>query len=177
MDAPQPHPGLLFFIPLLLGVQGLVAAVAFARRAPAVSIALVTAIVAAAVRIYLGTGPGRLPIGVMTWASVALGLGGFVGLIVTKPRAGGASTRRWAIGSAAAAFPMALALAFVLMEMCPPYVNRGAGICYWGNEDLLGGWISAVSLEMFLDVMFLAVVLAISAWQADRRAREAADLI
>jgi hypothetical protein len=164
VDLSQPHPGLLFYIPLVLGFEALTAAVMFARKAPALSIGLVAAILAGVARFLIDPGPHGVPANVTIWSSVGLIVGGLVSLLATRGRPPAASLRRWGFAFLAMAPVAAILLGLVLVTLCPPYTGRS--YCSFGDQDLLGGWVTGVAVAFFCDLVFIAGILFVSSFQA-----------
>jgi hypothetical protein len=134
-------------------------AVAFVRRAPAVSFALLGLVAAGAYGFYVsaGDGPRGVPGDVAVWASCGLGAGGLIGLAFASPRASAASLRRSASWFLALAPLVAAIVAIALRFACPLYVTERARYCYH-SVDVLGGWITSVTMLVVLDMLTLAVV-------------------
>jgi hypothetical protein len=157
----------LFGITLFLIVVGLAVAALFARRAPAVSFALLGAMVAGALG-YLITdpdGPHWVPSRASIWASVGLAMFGLVGACLT--RADPASIRfleraGWVVLAFAPA--VAFLIADAMASACPRE-TAGTGYCFYGDTDLFGGWGAAIMTMFFLDGVVLALLFWISAWQ------------
>ena len=65
------------------------------------------------------------------------------------------------------ALPAAIAFGLVLANVCPLYSPRLTGFCFYGGEDLMGGWLG-VAILFFFDMAVVASLFLISA----RRARK-----
>jgi hypothetical protein len=166
---PPEDDSLLLAIALVLLVGALLAAALLTRRAPAVSFALVGAVVVGSCGFLISSadGPHWVPQEVSAWASLGVGVGGLVGLIVTRVHR---ADRRflWVGGTAALIIApgLALALGLALAEACPLYSELLKGYCYYGGDDLLGAWVSGVAILFFLDMVALSALFFISAWRA-----------
>jgi len=160
---------MLAFIAVLLASLCLVGALYAAARVPAVSIALVGAVVGgvAAYAFAIADGPHGVPQDVAVGASWALIGSGLIGLLATRPRSAARSQRRAALAIALAAPVAAFALAALVLEACPLYVTHHAGLCFY-DVDLLGGWASAVVALLVVDLLALATLLLVSAWLTGR---------
>jgi len=171
VSSPLVHEGLLFTIALVLVGSCLVAAQLLRRRAPAVSLALASAVFVGTIAFFVSSAHDRhgVPQDVGVWASVGLCAGGFVGLIVTRPAP--SLVPIWRAGVACLALsPFGAALLFLsVVEACPPYVTHRAGFCYYGF-DMLGGWATGLTILFAVDVVVVAVLFFISGAVAKRRA-------
>ena len=107
-----------------------------------------------------------LPAHVMLWASGGLVLFGTVGLLF---RGGGPAEaiRVAAIWVLLVGIIAAGAIAWLLLQACPLYITRGAGVCYYKN-DVLGGWISEVVFYFAFDVIVVAGLLPLSSLRVRR---------
>ena len=168
-----PESSNLGFVALLLCVEGLVGAAAFARRAPAFSASVIVGLLAGTVRFALAERAAGVPLQVMVWISVGLAVGGCLGLIVLRGRPPSRTLKRWGVAFAATALPATFGLTLLLDKICPMYVSgRDAGYCNYQGMDVLGGWVSAVALLFFADMVGLALLLVVSAWQIDARSAD-----
>jgi hypothetical protein len=138
--------------------------VAFARRAPAVSAALLGFAVVGGFGFYVSAddGPRGVPGDVAVWASCGLGAGGLLGLAFTSPRVSARWLRRAAIWFLVITPFVVAIVAVALLVACPLYVTEGARYCYH-EQDVLGGWISAVTMLAAFNMLALAVVFLASA--------------
>jgi hypothetical protein len=168
---PPPTDRSLFLFTLAL-VIGLLAAAAFlAHRAPAVTIALLGALGAGICGFFIADadGPHWVPAVVSVWASLGLFAFGMLGLAVThEPSADPRFLSVAGVVGLVLAIPAAIAFGLVLADVCPLYSRRLTGFCFYGGEDLLGGWPAGVAILIFFDMAVVAALLLISA----RRARE-----
>jgi len=159
----------LFLITLVLMVGSSLAAALLARRAPAVSFALIGAVVVGLCGFVIGgaDGPHWLPSEVSVWASLGVAAGGLVGVMLTD---GKPTDRRFLTrGGVIVLFlapGAAIALGLALAEACPLYSRFLKGYCYYGDEDLLGGWATGVAMLFFLDLVTLGALFLISAHRA-----------
>lgn len=165
---PQPHPGDFKLVALFLVVEGLIGAGLFLRRAPAFSLAVFGGLVAGFVPFFIGHQLKGVPLEVAASSFCGLVIGGVVGLARTRGRPPSGSLKRWGVAFLALAAPASGALGLVFAHICPLYENSHAGYCWW-DQDLLGGWLTAVILIFFLDMVVLAGLLFASAWQADEQ--------
>jgi hypothetical protein len=131
-------------------------------RAPAVTVALVTALVTGVLTVWIASadGPRGVPLVALVSASAAMAASGFVSLWLL-PKTGLESLRRVALVTFVAAPLLGIAALVSIQQACPLYVTRGAGACYY-SEDLLGGWSAAAAVVITLDVVLIAVLLLLS---------------
>jgi len=165
--SPYIHEGLLLFIGVLLAATCLVAALLLTRRAPAASLALASAVVAGTIAFFVSSaeGPHGVPRDVGVWASISLGIGGTIGLIVTRPRPSATPLWHGAVACIVLS-PFGASLVFLsVAEACPLYVTRGAGYCFY-DFDMLGGWAAGLAILFVVDVVVVATLLLISGWDA-----------
>lgn len=141
------------------------------RRAPAVALALLGGMAGgvAAFAISSARGPRGVPQDVAVWASVGLVALGTTGLAVARGRPPADALRRAALAVAATAPAAAALLGALLVAACPLYVT-GRTYCHH-SFDMLGGWVAGVAILFLLDLLAVALLLAVSAGQA-RRAEE-----
>jgi heme/copper-type cytochrome/quinol oxidase subunit 2 len=114
-------------------------------------------------------GPAEVPAYTAVGASVALFANGSLGMLATSARPPSEPLRRagWVVLMAAPI--VAGVLTALLLEACPLYVTgRRTGFCNYQQVDLLGGWVSGVIVVSLLDTWFVAGLLLMSAWQAQR---------
>jgi xanthosine utilization system XapX-like protein len=152
---------------ILVGATVCVALVSW-RSAPAVTVALLSGLVGAVAgyQVVTADGPEGAPVDVAWWFSVGFGAGAIYGAAVTRRRERGVwPMRRWAVTVLLLAPFECVALALALQVACPLYVQEG--ICQFGANDLLGGWITG---DVFLFAVDL-VVLAELFWFAPGRSR------
>jgi hypothetical protein len=142
---------------------------AFRRRAPAVSLGLIGAVLGAIAGFFVGNadGPAEVPAYTAVGASVGLFVGAAVGLLTTSAQPPSKVLARAALVSLLVAPVAAAALTALLQVACPLYVTgKRAGFCTYQGVDLLGGWVSGVVVAFVCDALFVALVFAISAAQA-----------
>jgi hypothetical protein len=134
----------------------------FARRSPAGGLALLGAAAGGVLGYIVNAGPSLrdVPYGVALWASGGLVVGGVIGLLF-RGRGPAESLRSAASWILLLGLVAAGMIAWLLLEACPLYITRGAGVCYYKN-DVLGGWVSAVVFLFVLDVIAVAALLALS---------------
>lgn len=166
-DAPPPTDRSLFLFTLAL-VVGLLAAAAFlAHRAPAVTIALLGAMLTGLSGFVLTdpSGPHWVPARVAVWASVGLTAAGLAGATLT--RADPANLRFLARTGwvTLAVAPVGAVLIVRTMAPACPYESHITRYCFYGDTDLFGGWSAAIMTMFFLDGVALALLFWISAWQ------------
>jgi len=139
------------------------------RRAPAVTLGLVGGLLAAAVGFMAAgsDGPHGVPQEVGIWASCGLAVFGLLGLVLFPGRPPARTLWRATLIVALIAPIAAAALRFAVGAACPLYVTRGAGYCFY-DVDLLGGWAAAVTVMLAGDLLGIAFLLGVSAWQARR---------
>ena len=146
------------------------------RRAPAVALALVGAVVGAVVAFLARSShvEAGVPVATAWGASVGVAANGLAGLFVTSTAATPRHLRR-AAAVVLVMTPIATALfTWALRSTCPLYWHgKGSGYCNYRKQDLLGGWSSEVLALFFLDGVFLGVMLLIAA----RRARREEEVI
>lgn len=135
------------------------------RLAPGVSLGLAGGLLAGVLGFFVSSadGPKLVPAEVVIWASCGLGAFGLIGLLVLPGHPPAAPLRHAAVAVALAAPFVAVALGSLLVEACPLYVTRGAGYCFY-DFDMLGGWAAGVAIG--LDLLSIAFLLGVSAWQA-----------
>ncbi len=136
-------------------------------RAPAVTIGLVGALVAGVVGFFVAgvDGPHGVPQEVGVWASLGLAVFGLLGLALAPARPPARPLGRATLIVALAAPVLATVLRFAVGIACPLYVTRGARYCFY-DVDLLGGWAAAVTVMLAGDLLGIAFLLGVSAWQA-----------
>jgi hypothetical protein len=147
-------------------------AAVFPRRAPAMSLALGGSVLGAVAGFLVGNadGPAGVPASTAVGASLGLFLLGVAGLLTTSPRAPSRSLRLAAL-LVLLVMPLgAAALTILLQVSCPLYISgKGSGFCNFRGTDVLGGWVTNVIAAFVVDALFVAVLLLVSAWQADVR--------
>jgi len=158
---------MLLGIAIALVAASLAGALLFLSRAPAVSLALVGGVAGGLCGFYFSSRhhPKGVPADVAVWATCGLVALGLIGLLVT-PRAPARFLRRAAAGVILIAPLAAASLAAVLRQACPLYVTDHAGFCFH-EIDVLGGWVSQVVVLFTLDAAALAVLLLVSAKEAN----------
>lgn len=150
----------------------------FRTHAPGVSLALFGSVVVAIAGFLVGNadGPAEVPAYTAVGASVGLFANGILGSLLAPARPPAGPLRRAAMYVSVAAPFAAAALTALLQLACPLYVTgKDSGFCNYQAQDLLGGWVSGVIVAFMFDALFLAVLLLISASQAERRHREGVD--
>jgi hypothetical protein len=142
-------------------------AVVSRRRAPAVTLGLVGGLLASVVGFAVAASDGRhgVPQEVGIWTSCGLAVFGLLGLIVLPGRPPARPLWRATLTVALIAPFAAATLRFAVGAACPLYVTRGAGYCFY-DVDLLGGWAAAVTVMLAGDLLGIAFLLGVSAWQA-----------
>lgn len=137
------------------------------RRAPAVTIGLVGALPAGIAGFFVAgfDGPHGVPQEVGIWASLGLAVFGLLGLALVPAHPPALPLWRATLVVALAAPLAATALRFAVGAACPLYVRRGARYCFY-DVDLLGGWAAAVTVMLAGDLLGIAFLLGVSAWQA-----------
>lgn len=90
---------------------------------------------------------------------------GLLGLVFLPGRAPAARSWRATTVAAVCAPLVGLVVLFSVTDACPLYVTRGSGYCYY-YFDMLGGWAASVAIAVGLDVLGIAFLLGVSAWQA-----------
>jgi uncharacterized membrane protein YjfL (UPF0719 family) len=137
------------------------------RRAPAVTLGLAGGALVGLVGFVASSadGPRGVPQDVGVWASLGLAVFGLLGLVFLPSRPPSTALWRATIAVAIAAPFVGVASGFLMTSACPLYVTRGAGYCFY-DVDLLGGWASAVAVMIGGDLLGIAFLLGISAWQA-----------
>ncbi len=166
---PLEDDSALFLIALVLVVGSLLAAALLARRAPAVSFALVGGVVVGLCGFVVSAadGPHWVPQDVSFWVSLGLGAGGLVGVMLTDGRPADRRFLGWSGAIVLLLAPVAaIALGLALATACPLYSQWLKGYCYYADQDLLGGWTSIVAFMFFLDLVAVAVVFLVSAHRA-----------
>jgi hypothetical protein len=146
-------------------------AVLFLRRAPAVSLALFGSLLGAVAGFLVGNadGPAEVPAYTAVGASVGLFSNGVMGMLTTSARPPLGPLRRTALLVVIAAPLAAAALTLLVQFACPLYVSgRGSGFCNYQGIDLLGGWVSGVTVAYLFDAVFVAGLLLMSARQVSR---------
>jgi hypothetical protein len=149
----------------------------FLRRAPAVSLAMFGAVLGAVGGFLVGNadGPAEVPACTAVGASLGLFINGGLGMLATSPRPPSQPLRRagWVVLMAE---PIVAGVMTVLLQVaCPLYVTgKGTGFCNYQEVDLLGGWVSGVTVAFLFDTWFVVGLLLLSAWQA-RRLEDATD--
>lgn len=156
-----------------LVTAGAAGAVGSRRRAPAVTLGLAGGMFAGVIGFLVAgsDGPRNVPQEVGIWASLGLAAFGLLGLLVFAGRPGARPLWRatWIVVLAA---PLAAAaLRFAVGAVCPLYVTRGAGYCYY-DVDLLGGWAAAVTVMLAGDLLGIAFLLGVSALRARHAGRD-----
>ena len=153
-------------VALAVGLACAVGAFWARTRAPAVTVALVTAVVTGVVTVWIASAdsPHGVPLVGLVSASGAMVTSGFVSLWLL-PKGGRATCLRPAgLGTLVAAPLVGLAALVSIQHACPLYVTQGAGACYY-SDDVLGGWSAAAAVVITLDMILIAVLLLVS----DRR--------
>jgi len=147
-------------------------AVVSRRRAPAVTLGLIGALIAAVVGFAVAgsDGPHGVPQEVGIWASLGLAVFGLLGLIALPGRPPARPQWRATVTTALIAPFAAATLRFAVGAACPLYVTKGAGYCFY-DVDLLGGWAAAVTVMLAGDLLGIAFLLGVSAWHARRTER------
>lgn len=165
---------MLGWITIAVVAMSILFAAATTRRIPAVSLALLGFVAAGGFGFYVSAadGPRGVPGDVAVWASSGLGAGGLLGLAFTSPRTRARDLRRAAMWFLALTPFVAAVVAVALLSACPLYVTEGARYCYH-SVDVLGGWISAVTVLAVLDMLALSVICLASARAASAVAVEA----
>jgi hypothetical protein len=160
---------MLFGIAVVLIGAGLTGAALFRRRAPAVSLGLIGGLAGGLWGFFVGVqhDPTSVPADVAAWSTGALVAFGLVGLLLT-PRGPARTLRRIAAWMAGLAPLAVAALAVVLLYACPLYVTEDAGYCFH-EVDVLGGWISFVTLLFLVDAAVVVIVLLVSAKEVGAR--------
>ena len=133
------------------------------RSAPAVSVALVAAVVAGAVsyRLAWADGPRGVPKAVADAFSVGLVVGGVIGKVFTRRRRPGSwewPAIRTALWLLAATPFLAVVLLLAIQGACPLYVTHGSGMCFY-DVDVMGGWSSQVTFLFVLDMLIVVCLL------------------
>jgi uncharacterized membrane protein YjfL (UPF0719 family) len=157
----------LFAIAVGLLAVSLGAAWLCRRHAPAVTLGLVGGALVGLVGFVASSadGPRGVPQEVGVWASLGLAVFGLLGLVFLPGRPP-SRPLWWATAAVALAAPLiGVAGGFLMTAACPLYVTRGAGYCHY-DIDLLGGWASAVGAMIGGDLLGIAFLLGVSAWQA-----------
>src|SRR5207249_12161177 len=113
----------------------------------------------------LAESPRWVPIHMITSSFFGLLLGAVAGLLFARGRAPARFSERWGITLLILAAPGALFVGLLLRSACPLY-NSDILYCWWGGQDLLGGWISAAAVIAFFDLVVLGVTFLVSARQA-----------
>lgn len=139
------------------------------KRAPAVTVALVTGVFTGVVTGWIASAdsPHGVPLVVLVSASSATVTSGFVSLWLLPKGGRGMSLRPAALGTLIAAPLVGLAALASIQHACPLYVTRGAGACYYA-DDVLGGWSAAAAVVITLDMVLIAVLLLVSDWRSNR---------
>jgi hypothetical protein len=168
-------PVALAVIAIALVGASIAGAVVSRHRAPAVTLGLVGALIAAVVGFAVAgtTGPHGVPQAVGIWASLGLAIFGLFGLLVLRGRPPARQLWRATVTVALIAPFAAATLRLAVGAACPLYVTKGAGYCFY-DVDLLGGWAAAVTVMLAGDLLGIAFLLGVSAWQARRAERAAA---
>jgi hypothetical protein len=144
----------------------------FARRSPAVTLALSGGVLGAIAGFLVGHAYGLagVPSSTAVGASIGLCTLGVLGSLTTRPRAPSRSLRHAGVVVLVVAPFSAAALTLLLQVACPLYVSgKKSGFCNYQGVDVLGGWVSAVIAAFLFDAVFIATPLFISGWQADSR--------
>ena len=139
----------------------------FLRHAPAVNFALFGGLAGGLAGFFVSVadGPRGVPTDVTAWASWSLVVSGVVGLLATRGRPPAKFLRRAAVGFLSLGPVVGGSVAVLLVHTCPLYVTRHAGFCYY-SVDVLGGWITEVTMFLVFDAVVLAVLSLTSARQA-----------
>ena len=160
-------PAGLATIAASLVAASVVGAILSRRRAPAVTVGLIGGLLAAVVGFLVAAsdGPHGVPQEVGIWASLGLAIFGLLGLVLLPGRPPARVLWRATLIVALLAPFAAAVLRFAVGAACPLYVTRGAGYCFY-DVDLLGGWAAAVTVMLAGDLLGIAFLLGVSAWQA-----------
>jgi len=137
------------------------------RHAPAVTLGLVGGALVGLVGFVASSadGPRGVPQEVGIWASLGLAVFGLLGLVILPGRPPSSTLWRATAAVAIAAPLVGVGGGFLMTAACPLYVTRGAGYCFY-DVDLLGGWASAVGTMIGGDLLGIAFLFGVSAWQA-----------
>jgi len=141
----------------------------FVRRAPAATAALIGSVVGALGVFFLNAGsPSGVPWKCAMGASAGLMLGGLLGSL-SPPRPAPARPFRWVALAVIVAVPfLGAALTLLLQRACPLYMNGpGSGFCDYGDQDLLGGWVTGVVALFILDAVIVVGLLLMSAVEVE----------
>ena len=152
-------------ITAVLSLACLLGAVFARKRAPAVSVGLVTALTVGVITFLISSheGPQGVPLVVLMAASVGLAGSGLLAAFLMPADAPAGPLRRAAAATAVSA-PVVGAMALIsIQDACPLYVGRGAGFCNYDHQDQLGGWSAAAVLIIGLDILLVALLLWIAA--------------
>jgi hypothetical protein len=167
-----PSTGLLVAIFTVWASACVAIGMAYARRAPAVTLGLSGSVLGAIAGFLVGNadGPAEVPAYTAVGASIGLFAFGVLGLL-TAPANGLARSRRRAALVVLTVAPFAAAGLTVLLQLaCPLYIwGKAAGFCNYQGVDLLGGWVSGVIVAFLVDAVFVAGLLLVSSWQTDRQ--------
>lgn len=161
-------PWLLASITATIAGAALVGAVVAKRHAPAVTAGLIGGLIAGTIGFFVevADGPHYAPQTVAVWASAGLAVCGLTGLFVLHASEPGERLFVAALLVAVLAPFVGAAALLLLQEACPLYV-RGRSYCFY-DIDVLGGWSAGVATLIGLDLLGIAFLLVVSAWQAHR---------
>jgi len=167
--APDVHPGLLLATAIALSAFSVVGGLLLLRHAPAVSIALFSAVIVGTFGSFLSAadGPKGVPAETVGWATLGLVAGGVIGLATTRGKPPSSLLRHAAVGCLIALPFGAVLIVLLVQQACPLYVTQGAGYCFY-DFDMLGAWASEVTFFLSLDVLIVVALLLVSGRQAKR---------
>ncbi len=163
-------PGFLVIAFIVWAVACVALGTMFARRAPAVTLALCGSVLGAVSGFLVGNAdrPAGVPSRTALGATIGLFTLGALGLVTTAPPGPSRSLRRAAWVVLAVAPFVAAALTVVLQVACPLYVSgKNTGFCNYQGGDVLGDWVTGVIALFLFDAVVVAGLLFISAWRTD----------
>ena len=164
------RPEFLLVLAVVLVAGCVTLAVALAAHAPAVPVAVAGLVIGgvAGFVVEAADGPKFVPPTVALWASAGFGVGGLLGLLMTRGSPPSRSIRRVAFWTVVLAPFAGAALTFGLQFACPLYVTgKQSSYCNFGGGDLLGGWVSEVVFLFMACALWLVVLLYAATWQAE----------